>query len=74
MTISKKQYLWVRDDQNLPPQIIKDLDALYRNSQYDPKIDKIYEVGPEVKLEMTLNVIPVKPVTRDSASGYQADR
>ena len=71
MTKSEKQYLWIRDEQNLPPQVVTDLNDLYKHSLYDPQTDKLYEIGPEVKLELTLKVIPAKPVVRENASGYR---
>lgn len=74
MTKPEKQYLWVRDQQNLPPQVISNLEALYRHSQYDPATDKLYELGPEVKLELTLKVVSANPVTQENAPGYWNDR
>jgi hypothetical protein len=41
--------------------IVIDLAELYKDRDFDPSEDKIYELGPEVKLEMIVKVIPAKP-------------
>ena len=66
---TQKQYLWVKQDR--APMFVTDLIALYKDRDFDPVEDKIYEIGPEVKLEMNVKVIPTKPVTRENASGYR---
>lgn len=66
---TEKQYLWVKQDR--APVFVTDLVALYKDRDFDPVEDKIYEIGPEVKLEMNVKVIPTKPVTRENASGYR---
>lgn len=57
-----QQYLWVKEGR--APMFVSDLVTLYKNRDFDSAQDKIYEIGPEVKLEMTVKVIPAKPVTR----------
>jgi len=64
-----KQYLWVKADR--APIFVTDLVALYKDREYDPDQDKIYELGPEVKLELNVKVTPTKPVTRENTSGYR---
>ncbi len=49
--------------------LIDDPVELYRGSKFDESTDKLYELGPEVKL--TVSVIPAQPVTRENASGYR---
>lgn len=43
---------------------VTDLVALYKDRDFDPVEDKIYEIGPEVKLELNVKMTPVKPVYR----------
>jgi len=64
-----KQYLWVKTDR--APMFVTDLVALYKDRDFDPAEDKIYEIGPEVKLELNVKVTPAKPVYRENASGYR---
>jgi hypothetical protein len=64
-----KQYLWVKTDR--APMFVTDLVALYKDRDFDPSEDKIYEIGPEVKLELNVKVTPAKPVYRENASGYR---
>lgn len=59
---SKQEYLWVKTDR--APMFVSNLALLYRDKDFDPVNDKLYEIGPEVKLEVNVNVIPAKPVTR----------
>jgi hypothetical protein len=59
---TENQYLWVKDGHS--PMIVIDLAELYKDRDFDPSEDKIYELGPEVKLEMIVKVIPAKPVYR----------
>ena len=66
---TEKQYLWVKEDR--APVFVTDLVALYKDREYDPDQDKIYELGPEVKLELNVKVTPTKPVTRENTSGYR---
>ena len=66
---TEKHYIWSKQGKALV--MVNDLEWLYRNPEFDSKDDKIYELGPEVKIEMTIKVIPAKPVTRENASGYR---
>lgn len=66
---TEKQYLWVKEDR--APVFVTDLIALFNDRDFDANIDKIYEIGPEVKLELNIKVIPAKPVYRENASGYR---
>lgn len=61
-TKSDKQYLWVKQDR--APIFVSNLVELYKDRDFDPIEDKIYEIGPEVKLELSIKVTPAKPVTR----------
>jgi hypothetical protein len=63
MLKQEKKYVWFKD--GAFEAIITDLVTLYKHPDFNSKEDKIYELGPEVKLEMTVKVIPAKPVTRD---------
>lgn len=64
-----KQYLWVKLDR--APTFVTDLIALYKDRDFDAEQDQIFEIGPEVKLELSVKVTPTKPTTRENASGYR---
>lgn len=69
---TEKQYLWIRPNSAESPMIlIDDPVELYRGGRFDESTDKLYELGPEVKLEVNIKVIPTKPVYRENASGYR---
>ena len=57
---TEQKYLWVKGGERL--LIVKDIQVLYRDPKFDFNADRIYELGPEVKLEV--NVVPVKTPTR----------
>ncbi len=59
---TQKHYIWSKQGKALV--MVNDLEWLYRNPEFDSKTDKIYELGPEVKIEMVVKVIPAKPITR----------
>ena len=63
-TINKepKQYIWMRRDGT--PTIVMDLMKLFKDKNFEPDLDGIYELGPEVKLELNVKVTPSKPVYR----------
>lgn len=67
-----KRYLWIRPNSiESPMLIIDDPVALFRGSQFDEEHDQLFEIGPEVKLEVNIKVVPTKPVYRKNASGYR---
>ena len=59
---TERHYIWSKQGKALV--MVDDLEWLYRNPEFDSKTDKIYQLGSEVKIEMTVKVIPAKPVTR----------
>ena len=72
MKTEPKRYVWIRPNSaETPMLLIDDPVELYRGGKFDESTDKLYELGPEVKLEVNIKVIPTKPVTRENASGYR---
>jgi len=51
-----KQYIWVRPGKEL--MFVTDVIALYKDSKFSPNTDKLYEVGAEVEVEVSVKVIP----------------
>ena len=63
---TEKQYLLVKQDR--APAFVTDLVALYRDRDFDPVNDKIYEIGPEVRLELNIKVTPATRTFYDPAN------
>jgi hypothetical protein len=58
MTSNKQKYLWIRPklvENSLV--LIDDPVSLFRGSALDESVDKIYLLGPEVKLKVTLEPV-----------------
>lgn len=63
-TVKQEQkYLWENASGEL--LIISDLTLLFKRLDFDADNDKIFELGPEVKLKMQIVAIPTEPVKRD---------
>jgi hypothetical protein len=67
---TEKHYVWSKLGHALV--MVDDLEWLFKNPEFDSKADKIYELGPEIKIEMVVKVIPTKPITRghEGANNY----
>ncbi len=59
---TERHYIWSKQGQALV--MVNDINWLYKNPEFDPVEDKIYEMGPEVKLEMNVKVTTAKPTYR----------
>lgn len=71
---TEKRYLWIRPNSvESPMLIIDDPVELWRGSKFDEKTDKLFEIGPEVKLEVNIKTVPLGPVYRgaERTSGYR---
>jgi hypothetical protein len=55
---ASKLYLWVK--KGCESMIVSTLDALYKDCRFDCNNDKLYELGPEVKLTATVVAMPVR--------------
>lgn len=64
-----KQYLWLQVGR--APVLVSNLVELYKSSDFDPTTDRIFEIGQEVKLELSVKVTPAKPVYRENTSDYR---
>lgn len=50
-----KKYLWYRPNSiENPFTIIDDPAKIYRGAQFDEDNDKLYEIGPEVKMKLVI--------------------
>lgn len=66
---TERHYIWSKQGHALV--MLNDLQTLFKNPEFDPDQDKIYELGPEVKLELTVKVSPAKPISREHTSSYR---
>ena len=67
---TEPKYIWM-DKGEYFKGIVTDLEKLFRVSGYKES-DKLYELGPEVKLEMSVKVIPKTPVFRESLASFDS--
>ena len=58
------RYVWLDKDEYFKG-IVTDLEALHRDPNYNTT-DRLYELGPELQLEVTVKVIRKIPVFRES--------
>lgn len=76
-TMNTQKYLLIRPNSvESPMLIIDDPTTLFRGNQFDESVDKLYALGPEVKLKVTLEPVPNYRLSEDSmntvrASGYR---
>jgi hypothetical protein len=60
----EQRYIWI--SKNAPVILFaRELESLFKDSRYDPENDKIFELGPEVKLKMQVVLNLSEPVTRN---------
>jgi hypothetical protein len=60
--ITEQKYIWM-DASDYFKGIVTDLEKLSRDPDYHPE-DKLYELGPELKLEVNVKVILKNPIFR----------
>jgi hypothetical protein len=73
--INKPKYLWVRPNSvESPLSIVNDPIALFRGAQFDETTDKLYQIGQEVQLKVSIDVIPTKRESTDLSRQQEAGR
>ena len=65
-----KRYVWIRADGEAKI-IDTDIVELWQGPYFDRDKDRIYELGAEVEVKVTVEVKNKKPVYRENASGYR---
>lgn len=66
---TSKRYVWIRADGEAKI-IDTDIVELWQSTSFDKKEDRIYELGPEVEIKVTV-AVKNKTVYRENASGYR---
>lgn len=71
MTYSKepKKYIWMREDNSVV--LISDPISLWQDPNYKQNKDRIFELGPEVEVEVKISIKNKGTVYRNNASGYR---
>lgn len=64
---STMKYLWVKEGR--APMIVSDLIELYKDRDFIPDQDKLYEIGHEIKLQVEVKAVSAHPVTRGAFGG-----
>lgn len=58
--ITVKRYVWVRPNSTEYPVVfVDDPVELFRGSKFDETTDKLYQLGPEVKLKVIVEPVKV---------------
>jgi hypothetical protein len=68
---TEPKYIWMDADFEYFKGIVTDLEKLSRDPNYNTA-DKLYELGPELKLEVTVKVILKNPVFRGSQTSFDS--
>jgi hypothetical protein len=59
MNEHKTRYLWIRPNSVESPMVlIDDPVAIFRGNQFDESVDKLYQIGNEVKIKVVIEPIP----------------
>ena len=54
----KPRYLWIRPNSaESPMALIDDPVAIFRGSQFDESVDKLYQIGNEVKMKVVVEPV-----------------
>lgn len=69
MSMEKQRYLWIRHGSD-DMIIIDDPVELFRGSKFDEVNDKLYEIGREVELKVSVQV-KGKTVYREGGSSFK---
>lgn len=70
MTLKEhKRYVWIRADGEAKI-VDTDIVELWQGPYFDKDKDRIYELGTEVEIKVTV-AVKNKPVYRENASGYR---
>ena len=69
MSMEKQRYLWIRHGSD-DMIIIDDPVELFRGSKFDEVNDKLYEIGREVELKVSVQV-KGKTVYREDGSSFK---
>lgn len=71
------RYLWIRPNSAESPMIIIDDPVeLFRGNRFDESVDKLYQIGSEVKLKVSVEPVPNYRLSEGKmktvrASGYR---
>lgn len=73
MNINKPRYLWIRPNSvESPMVIIDDPAAIFRGSQFDENVDKLYQIGNEVKMKVVVEPVPNYRLGEDKTKTVRA--
>jgi hypothetical protein len=61
---TEQKYLWLDKDEHFKG-IVTDLEALHRDANYNTT-DRLFELGRELELEVTVTAVLKNPVFRES--------
>jgi len=57
--MNRPRYLWIRPNSvESPMLLIDDPVAIFRGNQFDESVDKLYQIGNEVKMKVVVEPVP----------------
>jgi hypothetical protein len=57
--VNRPRYLWIRPNNVESPMVlIDDPVAIFRGNQFDESVDKLYQIGNEVKMKVVVEPVP----------------
>ena len=54
------KYVWTRIGKDIKVEIIENIMKVYNRGDFDPDVDKFYQLGSEVKVKIIIDVVPGK--------------
>jgi hypothetical protein len=54
------KYVWTRLGKETKVEIIDNVMKVYSRKDFDPEVDKFYQLGSEVKVKLTIESVPSK--------------
>jgi hypothetical protein len=55
----RPRYLWIRPNSVESPMVlVDDPVAIFRGNQFDESVDKLYQIGNEVKMKVVVEPVP----------------
>jgi hypothetical protein len=74
MKAANTRYLWIRKtaDKDLLT-IVDNITELYRSGRFDDSVDKLYQIGSQVKIKLVVEPISTYRITNDKFNSVEVE-
>jgi hypothetical protein len=74
MKAANTRYLWIRKtaDKDLLT-IVDNITELYRSGKFDDSVDKLYQIGNQVKVKLVVEPISTYRITNDKFNSVEVE-